>query len=196
MQVIYERCCGLNIHKKTVVACLLLTAPDGSVQKKTRTFSTMTNDLLSLADWLESLQITQVAMESTGIFWRPVFNLLEEGRTIILVNAQHITAVPGRKTDVGDAEWIADLLRHGLLTASFIPPAPIRELRDLTRYRKSLVQERAQEVNRLQKVLETANIKLASVATDVVGKSGREMIQALIAGTTDAEVLAELARGR
>jgi transposase len=134
-------------------------------------------------------------MESTGIYWRPIFNVLEEGRSVILVNAQHMKAVPGQKTDVKDAEWLADLLRHGLLKANFIPPAPIRELRDLTRYRKTLVQERAQEVNRLQKVLETANVKLASVATDVLGKSGRDMLCVLIEGTTDAEVLADLARG-
>jgi transposase len=196
MQVVYERCCGLDVHKKTVVASVFITASTGEVQKQTRTFATMTSDLLALSDWLASLQVTHVAMESTGVFWRPIFNLLEEGRTIILVNAQHMKAVPGRKTDVRDAEWIAELLRHGLLQASFIPPEPIRDLRDLTRYRKTLVQERAQEVNRVQKVLETANIKLSAVATDVLGKSGRDMLQALIAGTTDAHVLAELARGR
>jgi len=135
-------------------------------------------------------------MESTGMYWRPVFNLLEDGRTVILVNAQHMKAIPGRKTDIKDSEWLADLLRHGLLKASFIPPAPIRELRDLTRYRKSLVQERAREVNRVQKVLETATIKLSWVATDVLGKSGRDMLSALIEGTTDVEILAELARGK
>ena len=143
MQVVYERCCGLDIHKKTVVACALLTEADGKIERHLRTFSTMTAGLLALADWLESLSIPVVAMESTGVYWRPVFNLIEEGRVIILVNAQHMKAVSGRKTDVKDAEWLADLLRHGLLQASFIPPAPIRELRDLTRYRKTLVQERA-----------------------------------------------------
>ena len=167
MRVVYERCCGLDVHKKTVVACVLITESSGEMQRHIRTFSTMTAGLLALADWLESMQVPVVAMESTGVYWRPVFNLIEEGRTIILVNAQHMKAVPGRKTDVKDAEWLADLLRHGLLTASFIPPAPIREIRDLVRYRKSLVQERAQEVNRVQKVLETANVKLSSVATDV-----------------------------
>ncbi len=151
---------------------------------------------LPLSDWLESLQVRVVALESTGVFWKPVFNLLEDGRTIILVNPQHIKAVPGRKTDVKDREWLADLLRHGLLTPSFIPPAPIRELRELTRYRKTLVAARAQEVSRVQKVLESANIKLASVATDVLGKSGRAMLEALIAGEQDPAVLAELARGR
>ncbi len=195
MQVVHQRCCGLDVHKKTVVACLLITVASGEVQKHVRTFSTMTADLLALADWLKAFQVTHVAMESTGVFWKPVFNLLEEDFTVILVNAQHMKAVPGRKTDIKDSEWIADLLRHGLLKASFIPPAPIRVLRELARYRSSLVAERAQEVNRLQKVLEGANIKLAAVATDVLGKSGRDMIQAVIDGTTDASVLADLARG-
>jgi transposase len=195
MQVVHQRCCGLDIHKKTVVACVLIMLASGEVQKHVRTFSTMTVDLLALADWLKAFQVTHVAMESTGVFWKPVFNLLEEEVTVILVNAQHMKAVPGRKTDIKDAEWIADLLRHGLLKASFIPPQPIRILRELTRYRNSLIQERAQEVNRLQKTLEGANIKLAAVATDVLGKSGRDMIQAVIDGTTDASVLASLARG-
>jgi len=150
MRVMYERCCGLGVHKKTVVACVLITENSGEMQRHIRTFSTMTAGLLALADWLESMQVPVVAMESTGVYGRPVFNLIEEGRTIILVNAQHMKAVPGRKTDVKDAEWLADLLRHGLLKASFIPPAPIREIRDLVRYRKSLVQERAQEVNRVR----------------------------------------------
>ncbi len=196
MQVVHERCCGLDVHKKTVVACVLLTDETGEPRKRVRTFSTMTDELLALADWLESLGITQVAMESTGVYWRPVYNLLEEGRTITLVNAQHIRAVPGRKTDVKDSEWIADLLRHGLLRASFIPPAPIRELRELTRYRKSLVQERARETNRLHKVLEVANIKLGMVATDVLGVSGRRMLDAMLGGEQDPEALAELACGR
>ena len=196
MQVVHERCCGLDVHKKTVVACIMITLPTGEVQKHIRTFSTMTAGLLALADWLDSLQITVVAMESTGVYWRPVFNLLEEGRTIVLVNAQQMKAVPGRKTDIKDSEWIADLLRHGLLRASFIPPAAIRELRDLTRYRKTLIQERAQEINRVQKVLETAKVKLAAGVTDVLGKSGQAMLDALVRGTTDAEVLADLALGR
>jgi transposase len=195
MQVIHQRCCGLDIHKKTIVACVLITAQEGTVQKQTRSFSTMTTGLLTLVDWLDSWQITHVAMESTGIYWRAAFNLLEEDHTVLLINAQHLKTVPGHKTDVKDAEWIADLLRHGLLKPSFIPPAPIRALRELTRYRKSLVQERTQEVNRLHKVLETANIKLASVATDVLGKSGRDMLEALVQGTTNVEVLADLARG-
>lgn len=196
MQVIYARCAGLDVHKKTVVVCVLLTHETGKVEKLVRTFSTMTADLLALDEWLRSLQVEQIALASTGVFWHPVYNLLEEGRTVILVNPQHMKAVPGRKTDVKDAEWLADLLRHGLLKASFIPPQPIRELRELTRYRAKLVQERSSEVNRLQKVLEGANIKLAAVATDVLGKSGRDMLHALVAGTQDAEVLAELARGK
>ena len=197
MQVVHARCCGLDVHKKSVVACVLLTREDGTVQRQVRSFGTMTVDLLALADWLTAAGVTHVALESTGVYWRPVFNLLEdEARTIVLVNAQHMAAVPGRKTDVRDSEWLADLLRHGLVRASFIPPAPIRELRELTRYRKTLVQERAQEVHRLQKLLEGANIKLASVATDVLGLSGRDMLRALIGGEQDPEALAELARGK
>jgi len=196
MQVVHARCAGLDVHKRTVVACVLLTQPEGTVERDVRTFGTMTADLLALADWLAARKITHVAMESTGVFWRPVFNLLEEGRTVVLVNPQHMKAVPGRKTDVKDAEWLADLLRHGLLTSSFIPPQPIRDLRELTRYRTTLVQERAQEVQRLHKVLESANLKLAAVATDVLGTSGRAMLEALLGGEQDPAVLAELARGR
>lgn len=196
VQVIYERCAAIDVHKKTAVTTILITEADGSVQEQTQTFSTMTADLLALNDWLRVHRVEVIAMESTGVFWRPVFNLLEEGRQVILVNAQHMKAVPGRKTDVKDSQWLADLLRHGLLKASFIPPKPVRELRDLMRYRKTLVRERADEVNRLQKVLETANIKLASVATDVLGKSGRSMLETLLGGQNDPEMLAELARGR
>ncbi len=196
MQVVHERCCGLDVHRKTVVACVLLTE-EGQVRKVARTFGTMTADLLVLSDWLAGLGVIQIAMESTGVYWRPVFNLLEdEARTILLVNPQHMRAVPGRKTDIKDSEWLADLLRHGLLKASFIPPAPIRELRELTRYRKALIQERAQEANRLHKVLETANLKLSAVASDVLGVSGRQMLAALLEGQEDPEALAELARGR
>lgn len=196
MQVLYPRCCGLDIHKKTVVACVLLSDPDGTIHRFVRTFGTMTADLLALGDWLSVHQVTHVAMESTGVLWRPVFNVLEEGRTLILVNAQHIKALPGRKTDVKDSEWIADLLRHGLLRPSFIPPPPIRILRDLTRYRKSLVELRTQEINRIHKVLETANIKLGAVASNVVGVSGRRMLKAIEEGESDSQVLAELAKGR
>jgi transposase len=200
MQVVYERCAGVDVHKRTVVVTILLTppqdAPEKLVQKQTRTFGTMTADLLALAEWREALGVTHVAMESTGVYWWPVYNLLEEGHTILLVNPRHIKAVPGRKTDVKDSEWLADLLRHGLLRPSFIPPQPIRALRELTRYRKTLVRERTAQINRLQKVLEAANMKLAAVATDVLGKSPREMLEALIGGEEDVTVLAEQARGR
>lgn len=195
MQVMYERCAGLDVHKKTVVACVMVTGPSGQVQKQVRTFATMTQSLLGLADWLTSQQVTHVAMESTGVYWRPVFNILEAAFEVVLVNAQHIKAVPGRKTDVKDSEWLADLLRHGLLRASFIPPQPIRDLRDLVRYRTSLIQERTREINRVQKVLETANIKLSSVVSKVMGASGRAMLQAMLTGEHSPEVLAELAKG-
>ncbi|SRR5581483_7572809 len=196
MEVLYERCCGLDVHKKTVVACVMITSPNGRVNKTIRTFGTATAELLALRDWIDAQQVSHLALESTGIFWRPLYNLLEEGHTIILVNAHHIKSVPGRKTDVKDSEWIADLLRHGLLKASFIPPKPFRDVRDLMRYRKSLVYTRTAEINRLQKVLETANIKLASVASNVLGQSGRQMIEALIEGEDDPQVLSDLALGK
>jgi transposase len=197
MQVVYPRSAGLDVHQKTVVACVLLTDPDGTVTRHLATFGTMTADLLALHDWLARLGVTHIALESTGVYWRPVFNLLEgDGRTLILVNPQHMRAVPGRKTDLKDAEWLADLLRHGLLKASFIPPAPIRALRELTRYRTTLVQQRADEVNRVQQTLEGANLKLAAVATDVLGVSGRAMLGAILGGEADPEALADLAKGR
>ena len=196
MRVVHERCCGLDVHKKFVVACLLTTSADGTGHKEIRTYSAMTNDLLALADWLRGEGCGPVVMESTGSYWRPVFNLLEEQCEVLVVNAYHAKAVPGRKTDVKDAEWLADLLRHGLLRASFIPAPPQRQLRDLTRYRIHLVDERARLINRLQAVLEDANIKLASVVTDVRGLSAREILQRLLEGETDAQALAELARGR
>lgn len=195
MEVLYPHCCGLDVHKKTVVACMLVTEAGKAVRKEVRTFPTMSADLLDLADWLRECGCTHVAMESTGVYWRPIYNLLEDEFTLLVVNAQHIKAVPGRKTDVADSEWIADLLRHGLLRASFIPPRPQRELRELTRYRTSLRYERVAEVNRLQKILEGANIKLASVVSDITGKSGHAMLLALVAGTTDTTALAQLARG-
>lgn len=192
MEVVYERCCGLDVHKKSVVGCVI--TPEG---KESRTFSTMTEDLLRLADWLVAKGVTHVAMESTGVYWQPIYNLLEGvGFTLLVVNAQHIKAVPGRKTDVKDAEWIANLLRHGLVRGSYIPDRPHRELRELVRYRTSLVRQRCQVVNRIQKVLEGANIKLSSVATNVVGVSGRAMLEAIIEETEDPEVLAALAKGR
>ena len=196
MQVLCPCCCGLDIHKKFVVACVLRTAPDGSVQKETRTFSTMTTELLALGDWLRALGCTHVAMESTSSYWRPVYNLLEGQFELLVANAYHIKTVPGRKTDVRDAEWIADLLRHGLLRGSFIPAPEQRHLRDLTRYRTHLVEERARLTNRLQAVLEDANIKLATVVTDVRGVSARAILDALVAGESDGVLLAELARGR
>ena len=196
LQMLYARCAGLDVHKKTVVACVLLTATTGRLSKEVRTFATTTVGLLALREWLSSQGVTHVAMESTGVYWRPVFNLLESTVEVILVNAQHIKALPGRKTDIRDSEWLADLLRHGLVRPSFIPPKPIRDLRDLVRYRKSLVRSHTQQVNRVHKVLETANIKLTSVASDVLGKSGRDMLEALMAGESSPETLAELARGR
>jgi len=196
MQVVYPSCCGLDIHKKFVVACFMSTGADGSVQHEIRTFTTMTQELLTLVDWLQTVGCTHIAMESTSFYWRPVFNLLEGLFEVLVVNAYHMKAVPGRKTDVKDAQWIAELLRHGLLRASFIPSKTQRHLRDLTRYRTHLIEERARLVNRLQAVLEDANIKLASVVTDVRGVSARAILEALVAGETDAQALAELARGR
>lgn len=196
MQVLYSRCAGLDVHKRVVVACVLLTEADGRTHKEVQHFGTMTADLEQLAHWLAERGVTHVALESTGVYWQPVWNVLEEQFTLLLVNAQHVKAVPGRKTDVKDCEWLADLLRHGLLKGSFVPERAQRELRELTRYRTTLIWERAAEVNRLQKTLEGANIKLAAVATDLTGRSARAMLEALIAGCTDAAVLAELARGR
>lgn len=196
MDILYPQCAGLDVHKKTVVACRRTYAAQGQKASETRTFSTMTADLLALSDWLMAGGCTHVAMESTGEYWKPVYNILEENFQLLLVNAQHIKAVPGRKTDVKDAEWITDLLQHGLLRPSFVPPAPQRALRDLTRHRSSFVQERAALVNRVQKVLEGANIKLACVASDVMGVSARAMLDALVAGEEDPALLAELAKGR
>jgi len=192
MEVIHRDCAGLDVHKKVVVAAIIAEGRP----KEIRSFGTMTADLLELSDWLMSNGVTHVAMESTGEYWKPIFNILENNFEIMLVNAQHISKVPGRKTDVSDAEWIADLLRHGLLTASFIPPVGQRELRELTRFRSTFVKERATLVNRVQKVLESANIKLASVASDVVGVSGRAMLEAIIGGTATPEQMAELSKGR
>jgi transposase len=199
MQILCERCCGLDVHKRLVVACVLIGPPGRPVEKEIRTFETMTGDLLELSDWLLSRGVTHIALESTGVYWKPIWNLLEDTFTLLLVNAQHVKAVPGRKTDVRDAEWLAELLRHGLLQGSFVPDRPQRELRELIRYRTSLVRERATVVNRIQKTLEGVNIKLASVATDILGKSGRQILEALTLGATDAPELAQLAqlaRGR
>ncbi|MBP1967134.1 IS110 family transposase [Paenibacillus aceris] len=191
MQVLVERACGLDVHKRTITACIV--TPEG---KEIKTFHTHTVYLLQLIDWMKEHRCSHVAMESTGVFWKPIVNLLEaEDIQYLVVNAQHMKAVPGRKTDVKDAEWIADLLRHGLLTASYIPDRNQRELREFVRYRRSLIQERAREHNRVQKVLEGANIKLASVASDIMGLSSRDMIHAMINGEEDPEKLANFARG-
>ena len=196
MDLLHTHGAGLDVHKKTVVAHARITDARGRVERHTRTFGTMTADLLALAAWLLSLEITHVAMESTGEYWKPIYNLLEGSFTVLIVNAQHIKNVPGRKTDVQDAQWIADLLCHGLVRGSFIPPQPQRDLRDLTRQRTNLVRDRATVVNRLQKVLEWANIKLASVVSDVVGVSARAMLAAIVDGQSDITLLADLARGR
>jgi transposase len=196
MDILIPRCAGLDVHKKTVVACIRIVGPNGSVHKQSRTFGTMTAELQALADWLAEHQLTHVAMESTGVYWKPVFNLLEGRFTVYLVNAQHIKQVPGRKTDMKDCEWIAQLLQCGLLRPSYIPALVIRQLRDLTRQRSQLVAEQTAVANRIQKVLEDANIKLSAVATDILGASGRAMLAAMIVGQTDPKVMAELARGR
>lgn len=196
MEVQYECCCGIDVHKQTVVACLIRPDAHGKAVKETRTFATMTGDLTALATWLQGKGCTHVAMESTGVYWKPVYNLLEGAFEILVVNAEHVKKLRGRKTDVADAEWLADLLRHGLLKGSFIPSAQQRALRDLTRYRTTLTDERSREVQRVQKVLEDANLKLASVATDVMGVSGRAILKELLEGRTDPVLLAELAKGR
>lgn len=196
MQIVHSRCAGLDVHKKSVVAAVRLLSPDGALTTQVRSFASTTPGLLDLVAWLLSLEVTHVAMESTGEFWKPVFNLLETSFTLLVVNAAHIKHVPGRKTDVKDAEWIAELLAHGLLRASFVPPIPQRILRDLTRQRTHLIRERASSVNRLQKVLEWANIKLSSVVSDITGVSARAMLLAMVDGQTDPVVLAELAKGR
>lgn len=195
MEVVYSRCCGIDVHKRSVTACLLLPGPGAQPVKEIRTFSTMTDDLLALGDWLATADVTHVAMESTGVYWKPLWNLLEDQFTLLLVNAQHVKTVPGRKTDVGDAQWLAELLRHGLLRGSFVPDRPARELRELTRYRTSLVRTRSAEVNRLHKTLEGANIKLASVVSDLTGVSARAMLEGLLGDDPDPAALADLAYG-
>lgn len=196
MQVVYARCAGLDVHQKTVSACVSVCEAEGGKQQQMRVFGTFTSDLLGLADWLKEQGVTHVAMEATGIYWRPVWAVLEGQFQQMLVNPQHIKAVPGRKTDAKDCEWIADLLQHGLLKGSFVPPTPIQDLRDLTRYRAELRQSQNRVANRLQKFLEQANIKLRSVASNALGVSGRQMLEAIIAGQEDAGQLAKLARGK
>lgn len=196
MYVLHERCCGLDVHKKTVTACLVVAGRQGKHDKTIREFGTNTPDLLTLREWLLTAGCTHVAMESTGFYWKPVYNLLEDHFQVTLANAQHVRGLPGRKTDVGDAEWIADLLQHGLIRASFVPDRAQRELRELTRYRKALIRLRTAEVNRIQKVLTGANIKLDTVVADLMGASGRDMLAALMVGTLQPQQMADLARGR
>src|SRR3954471_2002125 len=195
MDLLHRKCAGLDVHKKTVVVCVRSVEPDGVVHKQVRTFATMTADLLELADWLDAEGVRHAAMESTGVYWKPIWHILEGRFELMLVNAHHMKQVPGRKTDVKDAEWIAQLLQHGLLSPSFVPPPPIRALRDLTRQRAQLVADKAAVANRIHKTLEGANIKLACVATDILGASGRAMIARLIQGETDPERLADEAKG-
>src|SRR5260370_4819833 len=196
MQIVYERCAGLDVHKKSVMACVITPAANGQRSKERQTFSTMTPDLVRLRQWLTERQCSQVAMESTGVFWRPIFNILEGHVEVMVVNAQHIKAVPGRKTDTKDAEWIADLLQHGLLRPSFIPPAWQRVVRELTRSRTRLSEERSRVIARLQQGLEDANIILAAVASDLMGKPAQQMLQPLIAGELTPETMTDFARRR
>jgi transposase len=196
MRIVYQNVAGLDVHKKVVVAAIIVQQADGSWHQAKRSFGTMTADLLALSDWLMGQGITHVAMESTGEYWKPIFNILENNFEVVLVNAQHVNKVPGRKTDQSDAEWLAELMQYGLLTASFIPPPGQRELRELTRYRSSFVRERSTLMNRVQKVLESANIKLGSVVGDIMGVSSRSMLEAIIDGQASPAEMAELAKGR
>ena len=196
MNMVYERCAGIDVHKRNVVVCAITPDQWGQRHKEQCTFSTRMPDLLRMRQWFQNLGVTHVALESTGSFWKPIFHVLEGYMEVLVVNAQHLKAVPGRKTDLKDAEWIADLLQHGLLRPSFVPPAFQRELRELTRYRTSVIEERSRTINRLQKILEDTKIKLAAVATDLMGQSARQMLAALLAGETNPTVVAELARGK
>jgi transposase len=196
MQRMFRVCAGIDVHKANVWVCLLKVLPDGSIGQETRSFATTTRALLELRDWLESAGCQSVAMESTGVYWKPVFHILESAMKVVVANAQHVRGLPGRKTDVQDCQWLGDLHLHGLVRASFIPPEGIRDLRDLVRTRTTLIRERAAHVNRIQKVLEDANIKLACVATDVLGVSGRAILDQLVSGQNDPQELAQLARGR
>lgn len=195
MEILYPRCCGLDVHKASLTACILINGSNGK-ERHLHRFGTMTRDITALASWLTEHNVRKLAMESTGVYWKPIWNLLEDRFDLMLVNAQHIKAVPGRKTDIKDCEWIAELLQHGLLRGSFVPPEPIRELRDLNRNRAILVQQRATVSNRIEKVLEDANIKLASVASHVLGQSGRAMLQAMVNGVSDPATLADMARAK
>jgi transposase len=194
MEAIIERCCGIDVHKKTITACLMVGTAGKKARKTIRSFSTLTRSLQECRDWLEKEGCTHVALESTGVYWKPIFNIFEESMEVILANARHIKNVPGRKTDVKDCEWIAQLLRHGLIKSSFIPPKPQRELRDLTRYRQKLIQQKSSELNRLQKFLEDANIKLSSVVSDINGLSAQQMIRHLIENDMTPQEMANLAQ--
>lgn len=196
MEPLIERCCGLDVHQASVVACLLIGGPGQRVHKEIRSFGTMTRDLEELRTWLQESGCTHVAMESTGIYWKPVYALLEDAFELVVGNARHIKNVPGRKTDVKDAEWIAQLLRHGLIRKSYVPPKPLRDLRDLLRYRSKLIESRTAERNRLLRLLETANVKLATVASDAFGVSGMRILRALTGNDSAPEQMADLARGR
>jgi transposase len=195
MQIVYARCAGLDVHKESVSVCVSLCEGKNRRQE-TRRYRTFTGDLLALADWLKQQGVTHVAMEATGVYWRPIWAVLEGHFEQMLVNLQHVKVVPGRKTDTRDCEWIADLLQHGLLKGSFVPPTPIQDLRDLTRYRAELRQSQNRVANRIQKLLELANVKLSSVASDALGVSGRRMLEAIIGGHDDPQQLAQLARGK
>src|ERR671923_1158199 len=194
MDVIVERVAGLDVHKARVTACVRTPGPAGKREERVQEFQTTVAGLLVLRDWLAANGVTQVVMEATRVYWKPVWHVLEDDFELLLVNARHVQQVPGRKTDVSDAAWLCQLAEAGLLRASFVPPKPIRELRQLTRYRKTQIEERKREANRLHKALEDTGIKLDCVATDILGKSGRAMLDALVAGTTDPQVLANLAR--
>ena len=196
LDVLYERCCGLDLHKRSVTACRVTPGADGRPEQAIRTFGTMTSEVLALGDWLADGGVTHVVMASTGVSWKPIWNLFEDRFDLLLVNAAHVKVVPGRKRDVGDAAWLAELLRHGLLRASFVPDRPARDLRELTRYRSSLVRARTAEINRLQQTLEGANSKLASVVSEVTGVSAQKMLAELVAGSEDAAAMAELAVGQ
>jgi transposase len=195
MDTLHPHCAGLDVHKDSVYACARHLGPDGRARQEVRAFGTATGQLLALSDWLAAEGVTDVAMESTGVYWRPIWNVLEDRFAVMVVNAQHIRQVPGRKTDVKDCQWIAQLLQHGLLRASFVPDRPLRELRDLTRQRARLIEEKSRVANRVQKALEDANVKLGSVASDVLGVSGRLMLRAIVAGDQTPAQMAGLARG-
>jgi transposase len=195
MQVQHERCAGLDVHKKTVVVCVLISLASGQVERHKASFGTTTPEILALSDWLKNMGVTHVAMESTGVYWRPIYQVLEGHFELLVANAQQIHRMPGRKTDLTDAEWVADLLRHGLIVPSFVPPQAQRDLRELTRHRSNTTARRAQCINEMHRTLETTNIKLSSVATDITGVSATDMLQHLVAGQSDPEMLAELARG-